>query len=148
VRRYEEMRHLLINALAGSGLLLTALTASGQSYSSPQYQQYPSRAQAQDEREARANDRLFDQLHGDLDRAHAGTLPFTADRSRVAIALDRAEACQQAISAGQYDRRMFDDTVAAIQRVADLNRLSDQNRTNLLSDIDQVRTFQSRLEGY
>ena len=139
------MKHLLIKALASSGLLLMTITASGQSYSRPQY---PDRNQVQDEREARDNDQLFDRMRGDLDRAHAGTLPFTADRNRVVMARERAEACQRAINTGEYDRRMFDDTTAAIQRVVDLNRLSDQNRNYLVSDLEQLRSLEARLEGY
>jgi hypothetical protein len=139
------MKNLLIKALASSGLLLLTMTASGQPYPRPQY---PDRSQVQDGREARDNDRLFDRIRGDLDRAHDWTLPFTADRDRVVMARERADACRRAISAGAYDRRMLDDTVAAIRRVIDLNRLSDQSRDYLITDLEQLRSLQARLEGY
>jgi len=102
--------------------------------------------QAQYQREVQDHDRLFDRVLGDLDRAHAGALPMSADRSRVNIAQDAVTRYQRLVANGDYDRRQFEDTVAAIQRVADLNRISDQSRNNLLDDMHDLRRLQESLE--
>jgi hypothetical protein len=60
---------------------------------------------------------MIDRIRGDLDRAHAGTVPFTADRNRVARARDQVSDSQRSLASGDYDRRQFDDTIASIQRV-------------------------------
>jgi len=86
-------------------------------------------------------------VRSDLDRAHAGTLPLTADRSRVVKAREDVRECEHILTAGDYDSRQFDEAIVSIQRVADLNRLSDHNRDNLLDDIRDLRQLQSRLES-
>jgi hypothetical protein len=68
--------------------MLMGMTASAQYRPRPDYSY-----QAQDEREAQDHDRRFDRVRGDLDRAHSGTLPLTADRSRVNIAEDAISRC-------------------------------------------------------
>jgi len=138
------MKHLLIKTLAGSGLLLISLTASGQYYPRPDYRQVQDERDAQ---EAREHNRVFERVRSDLDRAHAGTLPLTADRSRVVKAREDVRECERILTAGDYDRRQFDEAIVSVQRVADLNRLSDHNRDNLLDDIRDLRQLQSRLEG-
>ena len=135
------MRHLLIKTLAGSGLLFMTLTASAQY---PQEPRYPT----QDQREAQDHNRLFDRIRMDLDHAHEGTLPFTTDRNRVNMAQTQINECQREINMGQYDRRVFDQAVSSMQRVVDLNRLSDQSRSYLSDDIRELSRLQSRLEGY
>jgi hypothetical protein len=138
------MKHLLIKTLAGSGLFLMSLTASAQYQ--PQYPPPPDpRYQVQDQREVQAQGRLFDRIRGDLDRARAGTIPFTADRNRVSMAQDMVNDCQRALANGEYDRRQFDDTVASIQRVADMDRLTDTTRSYLLDDARQLRDLEYRL---
>jgi hypothetical protein len=135
------MKHLLIKTLAGSGLLLMTLTASGQYY--PRID----REQIQDEREAREHSRVFDRVRGDLDHAQAGALPFTTDRTRVMRAREEVNELQRMLSAGDYDRRQFDEAIVAVQRVAQLNRLSDNSRDMLLDDVRDLRRVQSRFEG-
>jgi len=133
------MRHTLISTIAAAALMLGGMTASAQ---------YRPRLdpQAQDERQARDQDRLFDRVRADLDRAYAATVPLTADRSRLNIAQDAISRCQRSVAVGEYDRRQFEDGIAAIQRVADLNRLSDQSRNNLLDDMHDLRRLQESLE--
>jgi len=133
------MRHLLIKTIASSGLLLFGLTASGQ---------YPPRSDDRyEERDARNYDRFFDRVRNDLDRASDFSLPFTGERSRVTRARQEIGECYRAVMAGDYDRRTFDEAVGAIQRVVDLNRLSEQSRDNLVDDMQQLREVESRLQG-
>ena len=137
------MKNLLIRAAACSGLFILTMTANAQYQ--PREDQY--RYQTQGEREARNIDHLFDRLRVDLDRVHAGTLPFTGDRSRVVMAREKVNDCQRMVNSGDYDRSTFNQTVSAIQRVVDLNRLSDQNRNDLVADISELRNLQLRLES-
>jgi len=112
-----------------------------------QYRPRPdSSYQVQDQREAQDHGRLFDRVRADLDRAHGGTLPSTADRSRVNIAQDAISRCQRSVAVGEYDQRQFEDSITAIQRVTDLNRLSDQSRNNLLDDMHDLRRLQESLD--
>lgn len=139
-----KLKHLLVKTLAGCGMFLLPLTASAQTQARPPI---TDRNQAQDDREARDNDRLFDRLRGDLDRAQAATLPYSTDRSRVTTARDRLDACARLVNDGDYDRRLFTDTITAIQRVVELNRLSDQTRNYLIGDLNQLQSLQARLES-
>jgi len=134
------MRHLLIKALAGSGLLLFGLTASGQ------YQPRSEYRYQEEQREAREHDRFFERVRNDLDRASAFALPFTGEQGRVARAGEEVSDCHRAVTAGNYDRRTFDEAIAAIQRVVDSNRLSERNRDYLTDDVLQLRQLESRLE--
>jgi hypothetical protein len=137
------MRQLLIKALAGSGVLLMGTAASAQ------YQPRPISAQEmQDRQEAQDQDRIFDRARTDLDRIHADASPFSPDRDRVTIAIQQVNQCQRAVTAGEYDRRVFYQTVASIQRVMDLNRLTDQSRSYLGDDLRAMNRLQARLEGY
>ena len=52
-----------------------------------------------------------------------------------------------AVASGEYDRHQFDEAIVAVQRVADLNRLSDRNRDYLREDVGELRELQLRLEG-
>jgi hypothetical protein len=130
------MKHLLIKALASSGLMLLTLTANAQYQ--PRVDQY--------QREAR-HDHIFDRARGDLDRAGEFALPFTGDRDRLAVAEARVNECQQAVAASEENPRTFGDTIASIQRVVDRNHLPDRTRDLLAEDIAGLRDLQARLEG-
>ncbi len=137
------MKQLFINTLAGSALLLMGMTASAQ------YQPRPVSVPAiQGQSEIQDQDRVFDRVRTDLDRIHADALPFSPDRDRVMIAMQQVNRCQRAVAAGDYDRRMFDQTIASVQRVSDLNRLTDESRSYLGDDIRAMSRLQARLEGY
>jgi hypothetical protein len=135
------MKHLWIKTLAGSGLLLMTLTANAQYQPRHEYQY------AQDERATRENHRALDRTRDDLDNATAVALPFTGDRNRAVRAREEINECRELLASGDYDRRQFDDAIAAVQRVADMNRLSDRTRDNLLDDVHELRQLQARVEG-
>lgn len=102
----------------------------------------------QDRHEAQDQDRLFDRVHNDLDQIHAAALPFSGDRDRVAVAMEQLNECERDINAGEYERRRFDQTVASIQRVIELNHLTDQSRNYLTDDVRDLTRLQTRLERY
>lgn len=136
------MKHVFIPALAVAGLFLTSIAANAQ------YQPRPgdSYEQGQYDRAVSSHDRMFDQIRSDLDLASTTALPFSGDRDRVALARDQLNACQRAVNTGEYDRLTFGETVSAIQRVVDLNRMTDQNRHYLVNDINELRQLQAELE--
>jgi len=127
-------------ALAGSGLLLTTMTATAQYQ--PRRENVPT---AQYDREMGSHARMFDQIRGDLDLASTTALPFSGDQNRVAIARDQLNECQHAVNIGDYDRLTFGQTISSIQRVVDLNRLTDHDRSYLVNDISQLRELQAQL---
>lgn len=137
------MRHLLITSLTAAGLLLTTGVASAQYYPRRDSQSIAT----QDEREAMDHNRVFDRARSDLDRASDLSLPFTADRNRVVTARAEITECQRILASGDYDRRQFDDAISAVQRVADMNRLSDRNRDFLRDDVRDLQRIQARLES-
>jgi hypothetical protein len=139
------MRHLIIRTIAASGLLLAGGLAANAQYQ-PRTVQY--QYQDREQRDDRYNDRLFDRVRGDLERAHASTLPFSADRSRVTEAEQLVNACERRVNSGDFDRRDFYQAINAMQRVADMNRLSDRNRDDILGDARELREMQGRLLGY
>jgi len=132
------MKHLLIKTLAGSGLMLLALTARAQ---------YQPRTEYEVRHEAREHAWLFDRARTDLDRAESFTVPFTGDRDRVVRARREVNECQRDVATGEDDRQTFGEAIAAIQRVVDLNHLPDRNRALLADDINALRDLQARLEG-
>ena len=134
-----KMKHLLIKAFAGSSLLLLTLTANAQYQPRPE-NPYP------DQREA-GHHRLFDRVRSDLDRADAAAVPYSGDRDRVAIAREEVNECQRAVATGEFDQRTFGETIGAIQRVVDLNRMTARSRSFLTDDISALRDLQARLEG-
>lgn len=139
------MKHLFFKTLACSSLLFLTLTANAQNPRPP----YPERSEeGQLDREAQDNNRVFDRTRNDLNQIQADTAPFSSDRSRVTVAIQQMSECQRAVNAGSYDRRSFSETIAAIQRVMDLNRLNDQSRAYITDDIRELNNLQSRLEGY
>jgi hypothetical protein len=126
------MRYSLIQAIAAAGLLLLGTTATAQYRPHVQYTY-------QDNRE----NRTFDRVRDDLDRAHASTLPSTPDRNRVLFAQSQLNLAQQAWAEGDYNSsREVDEAIVAIQRVADLNQLSERMRNNLLEDAHDLRSLQ------
>ncbi len=136
------MKHLLMKAIAGSGLVLFALTANAQ----PPRQDDPNRYQDRDRRVDQDHDRIFDRVRADLDRVQAETQPFTAEHDRLVQAKLRVNECQRMLNDRNYDRRTFDYTVGSIQRVVELNRLSERNHDYLTDDIQALRSVQSEFE--
>lgn len=139
---YRSMRNKVIKTLAGSGLLLLGMTVRAQN--PPQ----PWSPQAQEQRDADDQSRIFDHARSDLDRVHEEATPFSPDRDRIMVAMQLLNRCQREVIGGNYDRHTFDQTIASIQRVMDLNRLTEQSRGYLGDDVRAMSRLQARLEGY
>ncbi|HTT64363.1 MAG TPA: hypothetical protein VMG35_21075 [Bryobacteraceae bacterium] len=72
-------------------------------------------------------------------------MPLTPDRHRLAVAREELNECQHAVATGEYDTQTFNEAIATIQRVIDLNRLSGRNRSFLVDDVTALRDLQMRL---
>jgi hypothetical protein len=131
------MKHIILTALAGSGMLLMTLPIQAQ------YQPRPDNPQYQ--REAAGHNRMFDQIRDDLNLASTTATPYSGDRDRVALAQDQVNECQHAVNSGEYDSLTFSQTISSIQRVIDLNRMTDRNRDYLVNDVGQLRNLQAEL---
>ena len=142
----SRLKHLLTMTLAGSGLLLLSATANAQYHS--EYH-FPDRYLVQGDRDARiqSHDRIFDRLQADLDRANDRARPFSGDQSRVARAEQNVTETRNTLATGTYDGREFDRTIASVQRVIDVNPLSEETRALLSHDVHQLRDLQFRLQG-
>ena len=133
-----EMRNLLIKTFVGSSLLLGGFAANAQ-YERPGEYQYQ-------DSEMRGHDRLLNRVRTDLDRAEAATLPFTGDRNRIVAVREQLGAFERRLNDGDYDRRELDDTIAGLQRVTDMNRMSDSMRDFLSDDMSRLRVMRERLD--
>jgi len=133
------MKHFLLTVLASTGMLLITLPAQAQ------YQ--PREDNPQYQHEVAGHNRLFDQIRDDLDLANTTAAPYSGDRDRVALARDQLNECQSAVDTGAYDSLTFSQTVSSIQRVIDLNRMTNRNRDYLVKDIGQLRDLQAQLAG-
>ena len=120
------------------GLLLLSLAASAQ------YQyQYP--------RDPRGDGRYYDRgdhyrggdvvgrLRSDLDRAEASSYANGGDRRRFDRVREELREFQRSGS-----RRDLNDTISALQKVVDHNRLSYRDRDMLANDLYQMRDFRGR----
>ncbi len=136
------MKYFFMTALAGTGLLFMTMPAQAQQ-TGPEYSYH----QNQYQREATSHDRLFDQMRDDLSLASTTATPFSGDRDRVAIARDQLDQLQHVVDTGEYDGLTFSQTISAMQRVVDLNRMTDRNRDYLVNDIGQLRNLEAQLGG-
>lgn len=132
------MKNLLVRTLVGSSLLLGGLTANAQ-YERPRDYGYQ-------DREYRGHTQLLGRVQADLDRVEAGTLPFTGDRSRIIAVRQQVNAFQRRLADGEYDRRELDNAITGIERVVDMNRMSDSRRDDLVSDLARLRELRERLD--
>jgi len=101
----------------------------------------------QEERESGLHARVFERVRIDLDHAGTFAAPFTGDEHRLVRAREEVTECQHAVASGEYDRATFGEALTAIQRVVDLNRLSDRSRSLLVDDLASLCDLQARWEG-
>ena len=136
------MKHILLRAVAGSGLLLFGLAASAQ----------PPRDRDDDHwREYRENERfyrghLFERVRTDLDRLEDKTFPISGDRARLVRTKQELNELQTKFNEGRYDAREMDEVMDAMNRVVSNNRLSDRDRDALQDDLARLREFRERHE--
>ena len=129
------MRHLILRSLAGAGVLLFGLAANAQ--------QYPPRPAYQYQQESRDPNVMFDRIQRNLDRVLANAFPFSADRARITRAREEITEVQRAWNDGNLDRRALNDAIGSLQRVLEMNRLSDRNHDVVSFDLERLREFRN-----
>jgi hypothetical protein len=126
-----------LKMFAAAGLLLLGTTASAQYRPRDEYRYQ--------DRERR--DRFFEQLRSDLYTAERSTLPLTGDRNRIERAQQELNALERQMDLGNYDRRTFDETIRAMERVVNDNlSLSNQTWDSLAADLSRLRDFENRFD--
>ena len=139
------MRRLLLRSIMGSGLLLLGLTA---------YSQDRDRDRDEDRyhRLQRGEDwwrgRMFERVRDDLDHVQSVTFPFSADQYRLNKVKQELNELQAKLAENRYDQPELDDVISAMQRVVSDNHLSGRDREMLNDDLNRLRAFRERHDGY
>jgi hypothetical protein len=133
------MRNLLIKTAIGTGVLLFGGAMANAQY---QYQNPP-----RTENRFAARDQTLDRAHVDLDRAEAGTAPFTAERGRIVEAKDQINQFQGDLNAGAYEPRELNQAIGAVQRVLDMNQLSGWSHDALVGDLARLQDMKATLDS-
>jgi hypothetical protein len=124
------MRYLPILAIAG----LLAVGASAQ----PQYSPYGDRYDGRSDYNRNRGD-TFARLRADLERAEANSYWNGGDRHRFNKVREELGEFQRS-----GNRHELNDTISALQRVVNDNRLAYRDRDVLAQDLYQLRDFRAR----
>ena len=141
------MRRLFIRSIMTSGLLLFGLTA---------YSQDRDRDRDRDEdryhRDARGDEwwqgRMFERVRDDLNHVQSVTFPFSADQYRLTKVKQELNELQAKLAEHRYDQPELDDVISALSRVVTDNHLSGRDREMLNDDLNRLRGFRERHDGY
>jgi len=129
-----------MKAVAGAGMLFCGLTANAQYQ--PQYQ-YPNRYE-QRRYDIQDQNRLFDRVRADLERASASFMTGPGDRFRLNAAREQLNDIQNLVSSGNFDEHELQQAIVALRRVVNNNRLSDRTREDLERDLERMRELRWR----
>jgi len=132
------MRHTIIQALIGSGLLLVGLNASAQP---PRADRYYSRGEFENTQS------LFRQVRADIDRAERNSDEYVENRPRFDRVRGELSELQRQWDEGEYAPRQVDTVIVALQRVLADNNLTYRDRDALAADLSQLRDFRAN-HGY
>lgn len=132
-------KNILINGLAGAGLLVSSLTAVAQDRPRDQ-DSYHS------DRDARFHDehwrgRLFDDIREDVQHVQAVTWPSGGDSYRLDRTVSELNQLQSKLASHVYDERDLDDVIAVLSRVVSDNRMAPRDRDILSDDLSRLRDY-------
>ena len=134
------MRQLIWKGLAGSSLLLLALSGNAQ---------VRDHDGAQDRREYRQEAGFpLERVIADLNRAESNSRFDRGDWKRFDNARREIAQFQRKWISGRYDRRELDQAIASVQRVMDLRSLNPRDRAALAGDLGRMREFRANSSGY
>jgi hypothetical protein len=132
-------RSILLNSLAGAGLLVSSFTAGAQD-----------RARDDDsyhtDRDARFHDehwrgRLFDDVRQDVQHVEAVTWPGGGDQYRLNKTVDELNQLQGKLASHVYDERDLNDVIGVLSRVVTDNRMAPRDREILTDDLSRLRDY-------
>ena len=138
------MRHILLKSLAGSSLLLFALTAGGQAQDRDRDDDY----RHADRDEGWWRGRLFERVRDDVNHVQAVTPYFGGDQFRLVKVKHELDELQGKYADHGYDSGAMDDVIGALQRVVSDNHLASRDRDMLSDDVNRLRDFRDHHEGY
>ena len=140
------MKRSVLRTLAGTGLLLLGLTGL---QAAPQYRDQDDWHQRRDAfyRAQSWRMRFFERIREDLD--HVQKFAFSgADDYRIARTKEELNELQSKLADGHYDQQELDEAIAALQRVVADNRLTSRDRDMLTDDLNRMREYRERHEGW
>ena len=140
------MRQLLVRALVGSALLMGAVAANAQVYGRGSYENGRFYGEFGRDRDDRYNNGggLFDRVRSDLDRAESTAYSNGGDRRRFNKVREELSEFQAKYANGRLDKHELDETISALQRVVNDNRLQYRDRDVLQDDLYRLRDFRAR----
>src|ERR1700722_4866653 len=133
------MKSILLNSLAGAGLLVFSMTASAQDLPRDD-DSYHS------ERDARFHDdhwrgHLFEDVRRDVEHVRAVTWPGGGDEYRLGATADELNQLQNKLADHVYDERQLDQVIGALSRVVADNHMSPRDRDILNEDMSRLRDY-------
>ncbi len=143
------MRGLLVKSLAGSSLLLMALTMQAQDrerYRDDDRYDRDDRGYRREEPYHRGGASVIDRVQSDLRYADSDAYS-RGERKRIDNARKELWEFERAWNAGRFDRHELDDSIAALQKVVDHNSLGDRARSILWDDLQRLREFRTEYQG-
>lgn len=147
------MRHILMQVIAGAGLLVFGTTLGvAQDRDRDHDRQDRDRDGWYQSRDTffhgqNWHARLFQRVREDLDRVQTssfrGSDEFRIDRTRQEL-----NELQTKMAAGRYDQPELDEVIGALTRVVDSNRLSARDRDMLNDDLNRMRDYREHHENW
>jgi hypothetical protein len=152
------MRHILMQVIAGAGLLVFGATLGVAQDRDHDRQDRDHDRQTRDRDDWyqsrdtffhgehwRAN--LFQRVREDLDRVQTSSFragdEFRIDRTRQEL-----NELQSKLAAGRYDQPELDEVIGALTRVVASNRLSARDRDILTDDLSRMRDYREHHENW
>ena len=144
------MRHILMQVIAGAGLLVFGTTmgvAQDRDHDRDHDRDgwYQSRDTFYHGEHWRAS--LFQRVREDLDRVQASSFRGS-DELRIDRTKQELNELQTKLAAGRYDQPELDEVIAAMTRVVDSNRLSPRDRDVLNDDLSRMRDYREHHENW
>jgi hypothetical protein len=135
------MKNILLQSLAGAGLLVFSLSAGAQDRDRDRdTDSYHS------DRDARFHDehwrgQLFDRVRDDVEHVRATTWPDGGDNYRLDRTVQELNELQGKLANRVYDERELDEVISALGRVASYNRMSPRDRDVINDDVSRLREY-------
>jgi hypothetical protein len=132
-------KNLLFSSIAGAGLLIFSLTATGIA------QDRDSDAYHQDRDSYFHGDnwhmRLFDRVRQDVQHVQETTWPGGGDQYRLDQTVDQLNDLQSKLANRVYDETELDRVIDTLGRVASYNRMAPRDRDILTDDVARLREY-------
>jgi hypothetical protein len=147
------MRRLLMSSLAGSGLLILAISVQAQDRDryrdDDRYYDRDDRGYRREAPYSRGGGSLIERVQSDLRYAQSEVYS-RSEQKRLDNARKELWEFERKWNTGRFDRHELDDSIAAIQKVVDHNALRERGRSILWDDLQRLRQFRAEYQyrGY